>query len=100
MYGQNNCFHSNTGAINLSNCHGKTEVKVKSGDLKIGKLHVVYDLEVLKKVPYKNILFFFSLILDSLEGDLNCNMEDGNTDVYVTKPDSVSIATERGECVQ
>ncbi|XP_022300574.2 protein FAM185A-like [Crassostrea virginica] len=69
VYGQNNCFHSNTGTINLSNCHGKTEVKVKSGDLKI----------------------------DSLEGDLNCNMEDGNTDVYVTKPDSVSIATERGD---
>ena len=56
-----------------------------------------------KKVPYKNILTsfcFFPLFLDSLEGDLNCSMEDGNTDVYVTKPDSVSIATERGECVQ
>lgn len=69
VYGQNNSFHSNTGNIKLSNCHGKTEVRVKSGDLKI----------------------------DSLEGDLTGSIEEGNTDLYVTKPENVSMTTQKGD---
>lgn len=69
VYGHNNSFHSNTGNIKLSNCHGKTEVKVKSGDLKI----------------------------DSLEGDLIGSLEEGNTDLYVTKPENVSMTTQKGD---
>ncbi|XP_048742266.2 protein FAM185A-like [Ostrea edulis] len=69
VYGQNNSFHSNNGNVTLSNCHGKTQVKVKSGNLKI----------------------------DGLEGDLTGTIDEGNTDLYVTKPDNIAITTEKGD---
>ncbi|XP_061186544.1 protein FAM185A-like [Saccostrea echinata] len=68
VYGENNSFHSNTGNISLNNCHGKTEVKVNSGDLKI----------------------------DGLEGDFNGAVNEGNTDLYITKPENIAITTNTG----
>ncbi|XP_062615681.1 protein FAM185A-like [Saccostrea cucullata] len=68
VYGENNSFHSNTGNISLSNCHGKTEVKVNSGDLKI----------------------------DGLEGDFNGTVNEGNSDLYITKPENIAMTTNKG----
>lgn len=38
----------------------------------------------------------YTFIVDSLEGDLIGSLEEGNTDLYVTKPENVSMTTQKG----
>lgn len=38
----------------------------------------------------------YTFIVDSLEGDLIGSIEEGNTDLYVTKPENVSMTTQKG----
>lgn len=39
-----------------------------------------------------------TFIVDSLEGDLIGTIEEGNTDLYVTKPENVSMTSQKGLC--
>lgn len=38
----------------------------------------------------------YTFIVDSLEGDLIGSLEEGNTDLYVTNPENVSMTTQKG----
>lgn len=68
IYADQSFFTSNTGNLKLANCHGKTNIKIQKGNL----------------------------VIDSLDGSMDAQLGNGNTDVYVTKADQITINASEG----
>ncbi|XP_052093423.1 protein FAM185A-like isoform X2 [Mytilus californianus] len=69
VYSTDSEFTCNNGNINLMNTHGISKTTVNKGNL----------------------------IIDSLDGSLEAKVNNGSTDIFISRPDVITIETETGD---
>lgn len=61
-----------------------------------------YDLIINKTPSYKvvNTIVdqYYDIFLDSLDGSLEAKVNNGSTDIFISRPDVITIETETGKC--